>query len=101
LDNIQKLVPANGIYVVEFYVSSEKHYGLMSIGTRPTFDDSNNVVVEVYLYDFNYNIYGENVTVNIIHRLRDDIKYPSKEELIKQMEIDKINGTKIIKNLIN
>ncbi|MCX6152117.1 MAG: bifunctional riboflavin kinase/FAD synthetase [Ignavibacteriales bacterium] len=101
LDENQKLVPANGIYIVEFFVNSKKHFGLMNIGTRPTFEDSLKVVIEVYLYDFNNDIYGKNVSVNIIHRMREELKYPAKEELIAQMEIDKIKGLEIIKRLTN
>jgi riboflavin kinase/FMN adenylyltransferase len=101
LEEKHKLIPAYGIYIVEFYVKSVMHYGLMNIGTRPTFEDSQQVVIEVYLYDFDRDIYGEYVTVNIVKRLREEVKYPNKEELIRQMEIDKINGTKIIQSLIN
>lgn len=101
LEDNNKLIPANGIYIVEFFVNSQKHYGLMNIGTRPTFEDSLKVVIEVYLYDFDKDIYGEYVSVNILQRLREEVKYPNREELIRQMEIDKFKGTKIIKGLIN
>jgi riboflavin kinase / FMN adenylyltransferase len=101
LKDKQKLIPANGIYIVEFFVNSFKYYGLMNIGTRPTFEESNNIIIEVYLFDFNNDIYGNEVSVNIIKRMREEIKYPSPEELIKQMEIDKNNGIKIIESLIN
>jgi riboflavin kinase/FMN adenylyltransferase len=101
LEEKNKLIPAYGIYIVEFYISSIMYYGLMNIGTRPTFEDSQKVVIEVYLYDFDSDIYGEYVTVNVIKRLREEVKYPNKEELIKQMKIDKINGTKIIQSLTN
>jgi riboflavin kinase/FMN adenylyltransferase len=101
LNDKNKLIPANGIYIVEFYVNSKMHYGLMNIGTRPTFEDSKKVVIEVFLYDFNKDIYGELVSINILQRLREEVKYPNKEELIKHMEIDKIEGTKIIRSLTN
>ncbi len=100
-DDIQKIVPANGIYLVEFEVKQQKLFGLMSIGTRPTFDNSNKVVLEAYLYDFSGDIYGEDASVSLLHRMRDEIKYSSKEELIDQMEIDKLNGKELIKNLTN
>jgi riboflavin kinase/FMN adenylyltransferase len=101
LEDNNKLIPANGIYIVEFFIASKMYYGLMNIGTRPTFEDSQEVVIEVYLYDFDEDIYGEYVSVNILQRLREEVKYPGREELIKQMEIDKFNGTKIIQSLIN
>jgi len=100
-DDIQKIIPANGIYLVEFEVKQQKLFGLMSIGTRPTFDNSNKVVLEAYLYDFSGDIYGEDASVSLLRRMRDEIKYSSKEELIDQMEIDKLNGKELIKNLTN
>lgn len=98
-DNEYKLLPALGIYLVEFFVNNNKHYGLLSIGMRPTFYNSGKIVPEVYIYDFDEEIYGENVRVCIIDRLRGEEKFSTADELVKQMKIDKKNGIKIIRNL--
>jgi len=73
----------------------------MNIGTRPTFDNSDKVVIEVYLYDFNDDIYDKEVTVFMLNRMRDELKYSSREELIAQMEIDKLNGIELKKKITN
>ncbi len=98
-DNENKLLPALGIYLVEFLVRDEKHYGLLSIGKRPTFYNSGKIVPEVYIYNFNEEIYGENVKVTILERLRGEEKFSSADELVAQMQIDKKNGIEIIRSL--
>jgi len=101
IDDEDKLLPALGIYVVEFFVSGNKHYGLLSVGKRPTFYNEGNIVPEVYIYDFDEDIYDEYVTVNVIERLRGEEKFSSVENLVKQMNKDKEAGLKILSELIN
>ena len=97
----KKLIPANGIYLVEVIGHGQKLYGLMNIGTRPTFEDTSEVVIEVYIYNFDKDIYNTNLTVDIISRIRDELKFSSVEELIQNMESDKEKGLEIIKKLNN
>jgi riboflavin kinase/FMN adenylyltransferase len=101
LDNEIKLLPAIGIYAVEFITGGKKHYGLLSIGKRPTFYSSGKVIPEVYVYDFDTNIYGEYVTVNVIERIRGEEKFSTAEELIVQMNKDKEIGLEILSRLVN
>lgn len=96
-----KLLPAIGVYAVRVLLGNEKHNGLLSIGNRPTFYDEGDLVTEVFIYDFNREIYGERVTIEMIERLRGEEKFDSSEELIKQMDIDKKNGIKIFNKLNN
>ncbi|MFO7448448.1 MAG: bifunctional riboflavin kinase/FAD synthetase [Ignavibacteriaceae bacterium] len=98
-DDPDKMLPALGIYLVEFFVKNEKHHGLLSVGKRPTFYNSGSITPEVYIYNFNRDIYFENVTVNVIEKLRDEEKFSSVEELIYQMNIDKQNGLEMIRSL--
>ena len=101
LTSQEKLLPASGIYAVRFYVMNENHIGLLCIGNRPTFYNEGELVTEVYIYDFNREIYGEEVTVELIERLRGEEKFNSAEELINQMNKDKENGLKIFNKLNN
>ncbi len=96
-----KLLPLIGIYAVEFWVDDAKHYGLMSIGKRPTFYDDGSVTTEVYVLDFNKDIYGKNVKVSLVERIRGEEKYSSADELIKQMNKDKEAGLEIFGRLVN
>jgi riboflavin kinase/FMN adenylyltransferase len=101
LSSQEKLLPANGIYAVRVFVENEKHIGLLSIGNRPTFYNEGELVTEVYIYDFNREIYGEEVTVELVERLRGEEKFNSAKELINQMNKDKENGLKIFNKLNN
>ncbi|HEX9252437.1 MAG TPA: bifunctional riboflavin kinase/FAD synthetase [Ignavibacteriaceae bacterium] len=97
----EKLLPAIGIYAVRVLLENEYHFGLLSIGKRPTFYNEGDLVTEVYLYNFNREIYGELVTIELVERLRGEEKFNSAEELINQMNKDKENGLKIFNELNN
>ncbi len=97
VDGEDKLLPELGIYAVEFSFDKEVHKGLLSIGIRPTFYNSGNIVPEVYLYNFNRDIYDKKVTVKIIEWIRGEEKFPSAEALIEQMHKDKLKGLEIFK----
>jgi riboflavin kinase/FMN adenylyltransferase len=97
IDDEEKLLPALGIYAVEFMFDNEIHKGLLSIGIRPTFYSSGNIIPEVYLYDFNRDIYNKKISVKIIDWIRAEEKFPSAEALVEQMQKDKIKGLEIFK----
>ncbi len=99
LDNEKKLLPALGIYLVEFFVKNEKYFGLLSVGKRPTFYESGKIVPEVYILDFDQDIYGEIIRVNILERIRGEEKFSSAEELVRQMNKDKVTCLELISNL--
>lgn len=101
LTSQEKLLPASGIYAVKVDVENEKHFGLLSIGKRPTFYSEGELVTEVYIFDFNREIYGVTVTVELVERLRGEEKFSSAEELINQMNKDEKNGRKIFNKLNN
>jgi riboflavin kinase/FMN adenylyltransferase len=101
LSDEQKLLPEIGIYTVEIYINKRRYFGLLSIGRRPTFHESGAVIPEVYIYDFDENIYGCDVTVNVIERIRGEEKFNSAEELIIQMNKDKDIGLEILSRLAN
>ena len=101
LSSQEKLLPAIGIYAVRVLLNNEKHIGLLSIGKRPTFYNAGELVTEVYIYNFNREIYDEVVTIELVERLRGEEKFNSAEELISQMNKDKENGLKIFNELNN
>ncbi len=101
LDDRNKLLPALGIYAVEFILDSKKYFGIMSIGKRPTFYNEGTITTEVYILDFDEEIYGKYVTVNVVARIRGEEKFSSADELIKQMKMDTEEGRKILSKLVN
>ena len=72
-------------------IKNNKVFGVMNVGIRPTFADTKSVIIEVHLIEFNREIYGEEIRVSLLKRLRDEKKFESKEELIYQIERDKKN----------
>jgi len=101
LSSQEKLLPAIGIYAVRVLLNNEKHIGLLSIGKRPTFYNAGELVTEVYIYNFNREIYDEVVTIELVERLRGEEKFNSADDLINQMNKDKENGLKIFNELNN
>ena len=101
LSSQEKLLPAIGIYAVRVILNNEKHIGLLSIGKRPTFYNAGEIITEVYIYNFNREIYDEVVTIELVERLRGEEKFNSANDLINQMDKDKENGLKIFNELNN
>jgi riboflavin kinase / FMN adenylyltransferase len=93
----EKIIPGNGIYAV--YASlpgdSQRLKGMMSIGFRPTVDGKKRVV-EVNLFDFNEEIYGLTLKVYVKKYLREEVKFDSLDELVKQIDQDKISSLAIL-----
>jgi len=83
-----KLVPGNGIYAVETLVKGKKYNGVVSIGVRPTINSENIRSVEVYMLDFNEDIYGENIRITFIDFIREEKKFGSIDELIQNIGLD-------------
>lgn len=98
LENPHKLIPKNGIYAVKAKIGNRIHNGVMSLGLRPTFNDLKEPLAEIYIFDFDEDIYHNIVTVEIISRLRDEEKFPSVDELIKQMKLDVKTAKEILIN---
>ena len=99
IENEDKLLPAIGIYAAQCIVEGVKHNALLSVGSRPTFHESGEIIPEVYIIDFNKQIYNQSVHVNVIERIRGEEKFSSAGELVKQMEKDKETGLKILKQI--
>lgn len=84
-----KLIPAFGIYACWAEVDGERYPAAISIGIRPTFDDDQrDVRVEAYLLDHESDLYEKTVKLEFVQRLRDEMKFPSVEALIAQIESD-------------
>lgn len=88
-DHPEKLIPGNGVYAVKAIVKGSEFNGMMNIGVRPTFKRRSRSI-EVHIFDFNENIYGEKITISFMQRVRDEIKFDSIDELKQQLSKDKI-----------
>jgi riboflavin kinase/FMN adenylyltransferase len=95
LDAEDKLVPAHGIYAVTALLEHQLLKGMLYIGNRPTVDGSK-TNIEVNLFDFDRDIYGENLKVNVITNLRNDARFDDLETLKKQLHADKAEALKAL-----
>lgn len=82
-----KLIPKNGVYACKIILRNQEYKGIMNIGNRPTVDGIGRTQ-EVHIFDFNDDIYGEILKVEIIEFIREEIKFDSIEKLITQIKLD-------------
>lgn len=83
-----KLIPANGVYAISVLINGESHQGVMNIGHRPTVEQTLKRHLEVHIFDFNQDIYNQELTVKFKTKLRDEKKFGSIDELISQISVD-------------
>lgn len=94
-----KFVVNRGVYVSRIRLGQRTLYGVTNIGRRPTLEDAVNDVVETFIFDFDEDIYGANLEVELLHFLRPESKMTSKEELINAVNLNKAQALDYIKNL--
>lgn len=97
LESEEKIIPGDGIYAVYARVEGriKKYKGMMSIGFRPTVDGKKRVV-EVNMFDFDEEIYGQPLTVFVKKFLREEKKFDSLEALVRQIDQDKLDSLAIL-----
>lgn len=98
LDTHDKLVPAEGIYAVTVAHEKEVYKGMLYIGNRPTVDGTHRSI-EVNLFDFDREIYGETLRVSFQKLLRTDSKFNDLESLRRQLEKDKLAAQEALQSL--
>lgn len=84
-----KLIPAVGVYAVEVETLGRKYLGMSNIGVRPTVGTGNALTVETNIFDFDEDIYGLDITIRFIRRIREEKRFPSLTELKAQLLEDK------------
>ncbi len=99
IPHTQKLIPRYGAYAVKVNLNGEVKYGMMNVGFRPTFHESNidNCTIEVHVFDFNGDLYDKNISVEIVSFIRDEKKFDNDKEIIEQLKKDKIVCKEIFK----
>ena len=98
IDAPYKLVPKNGVYIVKTIIDNQITFGMMNIGYNPTFNGKQKSI-EIHFINFNKNIYHKNLTIEMISRIRNEIKFNTVENLKKQLEQDKLSTLNYIKSL--
>ena len=86
-----KLVPGNGVYFVRVNTVGRSLYGMCNIGLRPTVSAGNSRTIETNIFDFDEDIYGLDLEITFIRKIRDEIRFASLEDLKAQLARDKCN----------
>lgn len=94
----EKLMPAHGAYAVWCVLADgSRQAGMLNIGNRPTIGNGEAVSVEVNLFDYNGNLYGQDITVEFIERLREERRFKSRDDLVAQLNEDKKRTEEILR----
>ena len=83
-----KLLPKNGVYLVQSIIDNQSYFGMMNIGHNPT-TDSEGFFIEVYFFDFTKDLYHKSLKINFLEFLREEIKFENVDVLKKQLSKDK------------
>ncbi len=94
-----KLIPPNGIYAAYVYHQDTKYDGMLYIGNRPTVSPIGQQSIEVNIFDFTEDIYGEEIFVEVLGFMRDDQVFSSLEGLQKQLDLDKAHVSDYLQSL--
>lgn len=94
-DNPNKLIPDDGVYAVQVEVQGEQHDGMLYIGPRPTLPNSSHRI-EVNIFNFNKDIYGDKIRLHFISRIRGDEKFESMDAMAQQLQRDKEETIRVL-----
>jgi len=84
----ERIIPADGIYAVYARLGKERHQAVANVGVRPSFEIGSERIVEVHILDFEREIYGCDLVLEFVERLRDERRFADVEELKVQIERD-------------
>lgn len=101
VEDPDKLVPADGVYAVKVAVAGQEHFGMLSIGLRPTVNNGTNRSIEVNIFDFSSNIYDKFIRITFVKYTRPELKFDSLEALIDQLHKDEKIIREIFKDNTN
>ncbi len=94
--DVHKLIPANGVYAVQVFAKGQLYNGMLNIGTNPTFEAHLPKSIEVNIFDFEADIYGETIKIMLVERLRDEQKFETVEILMQTIAQDKLRALQIL-----
>lgn len=98
IEETYKLIPKNGVYVVQSNIDGNTIFGMMNIGFNPTVNGKKKTI-EIHFFDFDQDIYDKKLQIDLIDRLRDEYKFESVEALKEQLAKDKEISLSIIDKL--
>ncbi|MEA3496607.1 MAG: bifunctional riboflavin kinase/FAD synthetase [Bacteroidota bacterium] len=97
-DNGNKLIPKDGIYIVSIILNKQKYYGILNVGENPTILEKARSI-EVFIFDFDENIYDSEIKINFLKRIREEQKFDNVELLKSQLKSDQKTALEFFRNL--
>lgn len=86
-----KIIPGNGVYIVKVFAEGAYYKGMLNIGVRPTVSGIGRTI-EVHLFDYNGDLYGKEIQLSLLARIRDEQKFESEQQLIDQLKQDQTHA---------
>ncbi|WP_292943445.1 bifunctional riboflavin kinase/FAD synthetase [Olleya sp. UBA1516] len=96
IEETYKLIPKQGVYVVQAIIDNVLEFGMMNIGTNPTVSGTTQSI-EIHFFNLNKSLYNKTLSIELLHRLREEQKFESLDLLKKQLEIDNHNASEFLK----
>jgi riboflavin kinase/FMN adenylyltransferase len=94
------LIPKNGVYAVTSNIEGKIYGGMMNIGIRPTFKDSQERTIEIHFLNYQGNLYDKELIINIEGRLRAERKFNGRDEIVAQLKKDKDEAITVLSPLV-
>ncbi len=94
----KKQLPAVGVYATRVFLRDQLNYGITNIGVRPTFEDQKKPNIETHILDFDGNIYGEDLALHFVQKIREEQKFSGVNAFLDQITRDKSTARKIFSN---
>ena len=98
LNSNEKIIPLDGVYAVICQIKDANYKGIMNIGFKPTVDAGQKRTVEIHLFDYEKDIYGQDLRTKVIERIRDEVKFNSLKELKSQILKDNEKAKMILES---
>lgn len=95
-----KLMPGNGVYIVESIIDDKQYFGIANMGLRPTLTNDVKPTLEVYYLDFDGDLYDQSLTVSFLDYLRPEKRFENSDDLIHQIRKDEKQARRFIKHRI-
>lgn len=93
------VLPKNGVYLTRHTYNKQTYFGITNVGVRPTFYDDSHVFVECHILDFSGDMYGREVKIEFLDKIRDEHKFPTIDALREQIAKDKESAYNLIKGV--
>ena len=93
----ERAIPQDGVYVTRAFLNAKQYFSVTNVGDNPTFGDEERYI-EVHILDFTEDIYGADLRIEFVRRLREEIKFDSVESLVSQMHDDVSDARAILES---